>query len=236
MFSTLESNWDNSARRRWTTLGSFTAQAVGLTFLIALSLLWMERPPQVRWLLTSPTFAPSASPEQMPNHHQGSAIGRAVQKPLIVLPSDKPDRATVIDSDAAAGPPTFNDLRSQTGRSDSSVVPFGLGAGPAAIVPRPTVFKPVIVSNLGQGSLIYRVQPEYPALARRARIQGSVELRAIISRTGTIEKLVLVHGHPMLSAAAIEAVRHWRYRPYLLNNQPVEVETEITVNFLLGGS
>jgi protein TonB len=91
------------------------------------------------------------------------------------------------------------------------------------------------VSNLGEGSLIYPVQPTYPVLARQARVQGAVELRALISKTGTIENLVVVRGHPMLSSAAVEAVRRWRYRPYLLNNQPVEVETEITVNFLLGG-
>jgi protein TonB len=92
------------------------------------------------------------------------------------------------------------------------------------------------VSHWAEGNLIYRVQPIYPTLARQARIQGTVELRAVISKAGTIENLVLVHGHPMLSAAAIEAVRQWRYRPYLLNDEPIEVETEITVNFLLSGN
>jgi len=84
-----------------------------------------------------------------------------------------------------------------------------------------------------EGNLIQRVQPEYPPLARQARIQGIVILRAIISREGRIEKLQLVSGHPMLVQAAIDAVRQWRYRPYLLNDQPVEVETQITVNFTL---
>ena len=78
----------------------------------------------------------------------------------------------------------------------------------------------------------------YPGatLARQARVQGAVELRAIISRAGTIENLVVVNGPPMLSRAAIEAVRQWRYHPYLLNNEPIEVETEITVNFVLSGN
>jgi protein TonB len=62
-----------------------------------------------------------------------------------------------------------------------------------------------------------------------------VELRAIISKTGTIENLVPLRGHPMLAPAAINAVRQWRYRPYLLNGDPIEVETEITVNFVLSG-
>lgn len=84
-----------------------------------------------------------------------------------------------------------------------------------------------------EGNLIYRVQPQYPPLARQARIQGSVVLQAVISREGAIEKLQVLSGHPMLVQAAVEAVRHWRYRPYVLNGEPVEVETEVTVNFVL---
>ena len=80
------------------------------------------------------------------------------------------------------------------------------------------------------------MQPVYPPLARQARIQGTVQLRAIISKQGTIENLVLESGHPMLAGAAIDAVRQWRYRPYLLNDDPIEIETEITVNFLLSGN
>ncbi len=83
---------------------------------------------------------------------------------------------------------------------------------------------------------MHKVQPAYPQIARMARIQGPVQLHAIISKDGTIENLVVESGPPMLVAAAINAVRQWRYRPYLLNHEPVEVETEITVNFVLGGS
>jgi periplasmic protein TonB len=102
--------------------------------------------------------------------------------------------------------------------------------------PTPMLTHPLRVSHWAEGNLIYRVQPNYPSLARQARVQGAVELRAIISKSGTIEKLVVVRGHPMLAAAAVDAVRQWRYRPYLLNSEPVEVETEITVNFFLSGS
>ena len=86
-----------------------------------------------------------------------------------------------------------------------------------------------------EGNLVYRVQPEYPALARLAHIQGAVLLRAMISRQGTIEDLQAVSGPPLLIKAAIEAVQQWRYRPYVLNGDPVEVDTQITVNFVLGG-
>jgi protein TonB len=92
------------------------------------------------------------------------------------------------------------------------------------------------VPNGPEGNLIYRVQPIYPPLARQARIQGPVQLRAIVSKSGTIERLTVESGHPMLSGAAIDVVRQWRYRPYLLNDEPVEIETEITVNFVLSGS
>jgi protein TonB len=101
---------------------------------------------------------------------------------------------------------------------------------------RPAVVKPLLVSHLAEANLLHKVQPSYPTLARQARVQGTVELRAIISKAGTIENLVVVRGHPMLAPAAIDAVRQWRYRPYLLNNEPIEVETEITVNFVLSAN
>jgi protein TonB len=87
-----------------------------------------------------------------------------------------------------------------------------------------------------EGSLIRRVQPVYPPLARTARIQGPVVLVALISKAGTIEDLHAISGPPMLVRAAVEAVSQWRYRPYILNSEPVEVETQITVNFLLSGN
>jgi protein TonB len=86
-----------------------------------------------------------------------------------------------------------------------------------------------------EGNLIYRRQPEYPSLARLARIQGQVVLRAVIGKRGTIEDLRAISGPPMLIRAAVDAVQRWRYRPYLLNGETVEVDTQITVNFVLGG-
>jgi protein TonB len=84
-----------------------------------------------------------------------------------------------------------------------------------------------------EGLLIHRVEPAYPPLAKAARIQGTVQLQAIISKNGAIQNLQVLSGHPMLVTAAVEAVRQWRYRPYILNGDPVEVETQITVNFVL---
>jgi protein TonB len=83
--------------------------------------------------------------------------------------------------------------------------------------------------------LVHRVQPEYPPLARAVRVQGVVVLQAIIARDGTVANLRVLSGHPMLVRAAVAAVQQWRYRPYLLNGEAVEVETQITVNFVLSG-
>jgi protein TonB len=81
--------------------------------------------------------------------------------------------------------------------------------------------------------LIYQPKPEYPELARIARTEGAVELEAVIGKDGTIEELKLLRGNPLLVNAALKAVRRWRYQPTLLNGEPVEVLTEITVNFKL---
>ena len=85
------------------------------------------------------------------------------------------------------------------------------------------------------GLLIQKIEPKYPPLALAARIWGQVLLKAIIGKDGEIKELQLVSGHPLLAPAAIEAVRQWRYRPYLLNGKPVEVETAITVTFQISG-
>jgi protein TonB len=93
---------------------------------------------------------------------------------------------------------------------------------------------PVKVSTgVMSGLLVHQVQPTYPEIAKMARVEGTVVLLATISRDGTIENLRVVSGHPMLVRSAMDAVRQWRYRPYMLNQEPVEVETQVTVNFRL---
>lgn len=81
------------------------------------------------------------------------------------------------------------------------------------------------------GELIFSVNPQYPPAARSARVQGSVVMHAIIGTDGSVEQLRLISGNPLLVGAAMEAVRMWRYRPFLLDGKPVEGETDITVNF-----
>jgi periplasmic protein TonB len=81
--------------------------------------------------------------------------------------------------------------------------------------------------------LIYQVQPQYPDIAKMARVQGTVRLEAVISPAGVIQSLRAVSGPPLLIKAAIDAVSRWRYQPTLLNGEPVEVSTAIEVNFTL---
>ncbi len=85
------------------------------------------------------------------------------------------------------------------------------------------------------GSLLKRVNPTYPPLARQARIQGTVILKIRINRSGKVENVALESGHPMLAPAAIEAVKQWEYQPPLLNGEPIDVETTVQVSFTLSG-
>jgi protein TonB len=95
--------------------------------------------------------------------------------------------------------------------------------------------KPVVISSgVATGMLIQRTQPDYPPIARTAHVAGTVELHATIATNGRIKDLHAVSGPVMLRQAALDAVRNWRYKPYRLNNQPVEVETTINVVFSLG--
>ena len=84
-----------------------------------------------------------------------------------------------------------------------------------------------------QGNLIHKVEPQYPVRATQLHIQGAVIIKAIIGRDGVIERAEVERGLPLLVQASLAAVRQWRYRPYYLNNEPIEVETEITINFVL---
>lgn len=93
----------------------------------------------------------------------------------------------------------------------------------------------VLAENVTSRFLLSKVQPSYPPLAKQARISGAVVLKAVISKDGSITDLRALSGHPMLIQAATDAVRQWRYKPYVLEGEPMEVDTQITVNFTLVG-
>lgn len=132
------------------------------------------------------------------------------------------------------------------GPGDPRGIPTGLieSAGPSNPVGRPPILappehapptlKPLPRSEtLQQAMLIYKVEPRYPPLGLQIRLEGTVRLHAIVGRDGVVRDLELLSGHALLAPAALDAVRQWRYRPTILNGEPVEVETYITVIFQL---
>ena len=111
-----------------------------------------------------------------------------------------------------------------------------IGGTGSVVPPPPKAEAPArirVSSGVQEAKVLNRVQPAYPPLASRARIQGTVVLEAIIAKDGTVQNLRVIEGHPMLVQAAVQAVQQWRYQPTVLNNEPVEVETVINVVFKL---
>lgn len=94
--------------------------------------------------------------------------------------------------------------------------------------------KVIISSGVMAGNLVDKVTPQYPTIARAARVQGTIVLQATISKSGSIENLRVLSGPPLLEQAALDAVHSWHYKPYQLNGQPVAVQTTISVVFSLG--
>jgi TonB family protein len=103
----------------------------------------------------------------------------------------------------------------------------------SANAPKPVLQTLNISQGVSQGLLIKKVQPTYPQNALTMHVEGSVDMLATISKTGNITAVKVVKGEPLLSRAASDAVKQWKYKPYLLNGEPVEIQTEITVNFKL---
>ena len=128
-------------------------------------------------------------------------------------------------------PPIISGDLTSIGPGDNMNNLFRTQAGPSV---RQEVKAPIQVpSTVEEVLLIRKTMPVYPPIARAAHIEGTVRLAATISKTGYIENLHIASGPAMLRQAALDAVSTWRYRPYLLNGQPVEVETTVDVIFTL---
>jgi protein TonB len=105
----------------------------------------------------------------------------------------------------------------------------------SSVATAPSNLKPVLLSEeVAAGFLIQKVDPEYPRLARAARVSGIVTLHAIISKAGDITNLNAICGPQILQEASLKAVQKWKYRPYIMHGEPFEVETTIRVTFTLG--
>jgi len=242
--SLLETSWAQRSRRSWTTLTSFGLQAVILSLLLLLPLLRTVGLPSGRILPTPVSWGapPPAAPPAV-RQHPTTVVQSNLADNMLIEPQQVPRQVAMLEETVAPPQVSFNTdgvIGGTGGRSRDAVLmslneTLSHVAPPPAPAPAPNV-RQFRTSNMLEGSLVRRVVPNYPPLARSARIEGPVVLFAIISKAGTIENLRVVSGHPMLVGAAIEAVRQWQYRPYILNGEPVEVETQITVNFKLSGS
>jgi periplasmic protein TonB len=234
-------------RKALATTTSFILNCLAILVMLAVPLMFTEDLPKAQLLtfLVAPTPPPPPPP---PAAAQVQKVVRQIQTDMLSggqlrTPTKIPQNIQMIKEEEA--PPPMPAAGGVVGGVPGGIPGGQMGgvigsvinsASSLAAVPKfvPATPQRIRISGgVTKGLLIHRVEPVYPTLARAARIQGDVVLNAIISVNGQIENLQLVGGHPMLVPAAIAAVQQWRYKPYLLNGQPVEVETTITVIFTL---
>jgi protein TonB len=232
------------ALRRWKTwpkLMSFALELGGVGVLVLLPLIYTQGLPkqQLTNILETPSPPAGRAPAQAVHEQPRAARdNRELDDKVLREPSVIPPKTQMVhDEPSPGGPPSIDGLV-EGGVSNgvhNAVITEIARAVPPTVAKPPTPQKLRVSSGVAAGMLVYQLKPTYPRLAMQARIQGTVVLQAVIGKDGTVRDLRVISGHPMLAPAAMEAVKMWRYRPYLLNNEPVEVDTQINVNFTLGG-
>jgi len=231
-----------NSRRGWTTFVSFAAQSAAVAALMALPFIYTQALPKI--VALGPLIGPppgepphlDVERSRMATTNTSEFVGNKLQSPIQIRRgvADIHDVGTT-QSQSDPGPYVPGSI----GSSVSSGWPASLLPVPrvaAAPLPPPPTRRYTVSGGVSQGLLIHQVKPIYPPLAVASRTQGAVILVAVISKSGEIENVRVVSGHPLLVRAAAEAVQQWRYRPYLLNGEPVEIETQVTVNFILGSN
>ncbi len=240
--SLMESGGKLKSKRGTTTVISFVLQICLIGVLVLLPLIFTEALP--RQQLMTFLVAPPPPPPPPPPPAAAPVIVKKIQSELdngqLRTPTAIPKKIQMIKEDEA--PPSTGVAGvvggvpgGVPGGSMGGVLGGVLSSTPVAIPKAATPQRVRVSQGVSQGLLIHKVQPAYPPLARQARIQGTVVLQALIGKDGAIQNLHVVSGHPMLTGAALDAVKQWRYKPYYLNGEPVEVETTINVNFTLAG-
>jgi protein TonB len=243
--SLIESGGKLKTKRGATTLFSFFLQAVILIVLVLIPLVFTEALPkqQLMSLLVAP---PPPPPPPPPPAAAPVRVVKVVQTDIINgqlrTPTKIPEKVQMIKEEEA--PPPVMSASGVVGGVPGGVPGGQMGGviggiisstAPVAVPKVATPQRVRVSQGVSQGLIIKRVNPTYPPLARQARIQGTVTLEAEISKDGSIENLRATSGHPMLVPAAIEAVKQWKYKPYLLNGEPVAVQTTVIVTFTLAG-
>ncbi len=240
MFSQSFVDGNQHTRKPYTVAISLLLQIAAITSLILIPLLYTQALPnaQLKSMLTVPPPPPTAPKPPATVKTRPAAVTRTLQVSKLVAPSVIPKHVAMINEASAAPDIGLTGLAADG--SDSNALLLGsTGAAPQPApapppTPKPRSSGPLRIGGVvAEANLIHRVQPVYPSLAKSARVQGTVEFTAVISKEGRVENLQLVRGHPLLVNAARDAILQWQYRPTLLNGQAVEVLTTITVNFTL---
>jgi protein TonB len=218
-------------QRTCSTAASLLLQTALLaTFIIAPILATQVVPHlQERWIATPiprlESFAPRVESSGINNGPTVSTTAPQLLQPRTIRP---------LDLNPKGPDPTPVSMHPQsTSASSSSPIGSLFPNSHPVEPPAENSQKPKPVSVLEQYVVVSRVQPIYPQLAIKSRIQGTVHLNGMITSRGTLEELHVLSGHPMLAQAALEAVEQWKFRPYVLNGKPIEVQTEVIVNFSL---
>jgi periplasmic protein TonB len=230
--------------RRWTTLTSFALQIAAACLCVVLPLFYPEALPlmhaNAEMLMSPPSGAPPRAVDVTVVHHPNTPLVERENPLVIHAPGHVPDRIDMTaDKHAPRDPSTGFYVPGQIPSDGTERASDFLTQLIDTPKMHPVMKQPVnsmrVSPGVVEGLLLNRIEPHYPEIPRRAHIQGDVVLAATIGRDGRIENLHVVSGHPLLAQAALDAVRQWRYRPYMLGTEAVEVETQVTVRFRLNG-
>jgi periplasmic protein TonB len=240
--SLLESGGRLKTKRGRTTTFAIFLEVLLIGVMVLMPLIFTEALPkqQLMTFLVAPPPPPPPPPPAAAPVHVVKQIQTDIVNGELRTPTKIPQKVQMIKEDEAPPPMAAGGVIGGVpggipGGQMGGVIGGIISSTPVAVPKVATPQRVRVSQGVSQGLLVRRVNPSYPPLARQARIQGTVILRAVISKDGSIENLQLVSGHPMLAPAAIEAVKQWKYKPYLLNGEPVEVDTEVQVNFTLSG-
>jgi len=221
--------------RKVRRLGLAVSLAVQIGLVVSLILIPLLNPavlPKLMAIVQVPAYRPPSIVRVVATSVEHPAGGSDVYAPNI---SSRPTPNTrVLESLAPGDAIDIGDASTANGLNSLRDLGLGQPVPAAPPAPREAPRHPLQVSSgIMDAMLINRVEPRYPAIAQVARVSGAVVLSAVIAADGSVQSLRVVSGNPLLISAAYDAVRQWRYRPTLLNGQPVEVQTLITVNFVL---
>ncbi len=206
-----------------------------LLTLILIPLIYPEALPQqmMAMLLEAPPLppAPQPQPEQQTTTQARRDVSEMQDGRIVAPPRIPPSIKMLSKVELPPGSPIIGLDPGQNGPEIANV--FGGNDNQRPVVREDKKGPVRLPSTLVAGMLLQKTVPVYSPIAKAARVEGIVVLQAMISASGTIANLRVISGPTMLQQAALDAVSHWRYRPYLLNGQPVEVETTVNVIFTL---